>query len=134
MMTVLRLGIVLVLMLALGSAGTAGQPSSVAGGPSKHPLAQEHPIVVDATAIIPSKVWSIPGATEPLQSLTGSMTNEVKTVYLRPGRHTFTTTSFSFEFTVDLEGKLDYHPNHDQCLAGRGTSTLLVKCRFTMPQ
>lgn len=133
MLIVKRLGVMVLLTLVLGSTAVAGQTAPQAGA-SKHPLAKEHPITVDATAIIPPKVWSIPGATEPLQSLTALMTNEVKTVYLRPGRHTFTTTSFSFEFTVDLEGKLDYHPNHDQCLGGRGTATLSVKCRFTMPQ
>jgi hypothetical protein len=100
----------------------------------KHPLAQEHPITIDATALTPPKVWSVPGATEPLQSLTGNMTNEVKTLKLRPGRYTFTTTSLSFEFTVDLEGKLDYSKSHESCLQGRGTRKLTVSCRFIMPQ
>ena len=100
----------------------------------KHPLAQTHPITIDATALKPPKAWSIPGVTEPLQSLTGPLTNQITTVNLRPGRYMFTTTSQSFEFTVDLEGKLDYAKMHDQCVSGRGTSQLNVNCRFLMPQ
>ena len=112
----------------------SAEPIPSGSNHAKHPLAQEHPITIDATAITPAKVWSVPGATEPLQSLTGSMTNEVKTLNLRPGRYMFTTTSFSFEFTVDLEGKLDYSKTHENCLQGRGTTKLIVNCRFTMPQ
>ena len=100
----------------------------------KHPLAQEHAITIDATALKPPKVWSVPGVTEPLQSLTALKTNQVKTLQLRPGRYMFTTTTISFEFTVDLDGKLEYAKMHDQCVSGRGTSQLTVNCRFTMPQ
>jgi anti-sigma factor ChrR (cupin superfamily) len=101
---------------------------------TKHPLAQEHPITIDATALQPPKVWSVPGVTEPLQSLTAYKTNQVKTLKLRPGRYMFTTTTISFEFTVDLEGKLEFAKMHDQCVSGRGSSHLTVSCRFTMPQ
>ena len=101
---------------------------------AKHPLAQEHSITIDATALQPPKVWSVPGVTEPLQSLTAYKTNQVKTLELRPGRYMFTTTTISFEFTVDLEGKLDFAKMHDQCVSGRGSSHLTVSCRFTMPQ
>jgi hypothetical protein len=103
-------------------------------GEQKHPLAQQHPIKIDPTAITPAKVWSVPGVTEPLQSLTAYMTNEVRTLQLRPGRYMFTTTSFSFEFMVDLDGKLEYAKMHDQCVTGRGTNMLTVNCRHTMPQ
>jgi hypothetical protein len=117
--------------LAVGAAFAASEQS--APRPT-HPLAQEHSITVDATAITPAKAWSIPGITEPLQSLTPSLTNEVKTLRLRPGRYVFMTTSFSFDFTVNLDGKLDYAKMHDQCVTGRGTDKLTVNCRFTMPQ
>jgi hypothetical protein len=100
----------------------------------KHPLAQTHPVTIDATSITPAKVWSVPGVTEPLQSLTANMTNDVKTLNLRPGRYMFTTTSFSFEFLVNLDGKLEYPKIHDQCLSGRGTDKLTLTCRFMMPQ
>ena len=97
----------------------------------KLPLAQEHPIVVDATAIVPPRVWSVPGITEPLQSVRDRMiTNKVATIKLKPGRYMFMTTAFSFEFLVNLDGKLDYR-NLDKCVEGRGTATLVVKCRIS---
>lgn len=102
--------------------------------PPKHPLAQEHPIVVNATEVHPSMPWSIPGVTESIQSVRGRMgTDKVTTLKLRPGRYTFMTTIFSFEFTVNLDGKLDYMKTIDQCVGGRGTATLLVKCRKMQP-
>jgi hypothetical protein len=101
---------------------------------TKHPMAREHPITLDAKVLTPPKPWSIPGVTEPLQSLTAPMTNQVTTVNLRPGRYMFTTTIIAFSFTVDLDGKLDYSKMHDQCVTGRGTSQLTVTCRYMMPQ
>src|SRR2546427_2899091 len=98
----------------------------------KLPLAQEHPIVIDATAIVPPRAWSVPGITEPLQSVRDRMmTNKVATIKLRPGRYMFMTTVFSFEFIVNLDGKLDYHKSQDKCVEGRGTATLVVKCRIS---
>ncbi len=127
MRTVVILGVLLLAM-------NPGLPAKADAPVIKHPLAQTHPIIIDATALKPSKAWSIPGVTEPLQSLTGPTTTQITTVNLRPGRYMFTTTSLSFEFTVDLEGKLGYAKLHDQCVSGRGTSQLTVNCRFTMPQ
>ena len=102
--------------------------------PPTHPLAQEHPIVFDATGITPSMPWSIPGVTEPVQSVRDRMvTDKVSTLKLRPGRYIFMTTIFSFEFTVNLDGKLDYMKSLGRCVEGRGTSTLLVTCRKMQP-
>ena len=100
----------------------------------KHPLAQTHPITIDATALTPPKVWSVPGVTEPLQSLTANLSNEVKTLELRPGRYMFTTTSIALTFTVSLDGKLDFDKMHDQCVSGRDTNKLTINCRYIMPQ
>lgn len=95
----------------------------------KHPMAQEHSIVIDATAIVPPRVWSVPGVTEPVQSVRDQMvTDKVATLKLRPGRYVFTTITFSFEFLVNLDGKLDYPKAVEHCIGGRGTATLLVKC------
>jgi len=95
------------------------------------PLAQEHPIVIDATAIVPPRAWSVPGVTEPLQSVRDRMmTDKVATLKLKPGRYMFMTTVFSFEFMVNLDGKLDYHKNLGKCIGGRGTTSLVVKCIF----
>jgi hypothetical protein len=95
------------------------------------PLAQEHPIVIDATAIVPPRAWSVPGVTEPIQSVRDRMmTDKVATLKLRPGRYMFMTTVFSFEFMVNLDGKLDYQKNLGKCIDGRGTTALVVKCIF----
>jgi len=123
------IGVALLLSANFGFSVNADAPAI-----TKHPLAQEHPITIDATVLKPPKVWSIPGVTEPLQSLTALTSNHVETLNLRPGRYMFTTTSISFSFTVDLEGKLDYAKMHDQCVSGRGTSHLTLVCRFLMPQ
>ena len=58
------------------------------------------------------------------------LTGKVKTLKTRPGRYMFMTTNFSFRFMVDLDGKLDYDKAHDECVEGRGTMKLVVKCRF----
>jgi hypothetical protein len=100
--------------------------------PPKLPLAQEHPIMINATAIVPSRAWSVPGVTEPLQSIRDRMmTDRVATLKLRPGRYMFMTMAFSFEFLVNLDGKLDYVKHLDKCVEGRGTATLVIKCRIS---
>lgn len=118
-------------MIAVGLAFAA---PAAAQAPPKHPLAQEHPIVVDARGILPPIAWSVPGVTEPVQSVRDRMmTDKVTTLNLRPGKYIFMTTIFSFEFTVSLDGKLDYMKTIDGCVGGRGTTTLLVKCRKMQP-
>ena len=116
--------------------GGLAEPSSAGGDqrvPSQNPLAKEFPIEVDSTAIIPPIVWGIPGVTEPIQSLHPLVTDQKTTLGLRPGRYTYITTTFSFEFTVSLDGKVDYRKSLDQCVSGRGTALLTVKCRRTQP-
>jgi len=98
-----------------------------------HPLAREHPIEIDATAIHPVVEWHIPGATEPIQSVRPPMTDKKVTLHLRPGRYTFGTYTFTFEFMVNPDGKLDYLRSLDQCVSGRGTAALIVMCRRTQP-
>ncbi|MEK6695358.1 MAG: hypothetical protein AABY67_08385 [Nitrospirota bacterium] len=116
------------------SAGLAFAAPAADPAPPKHPLAQEHPIVFDSTAITPPMPWSIPGLTEPIQSVRDRMmTDKVTALKLRAGRYTFMTTVFSFEFTVNLDGKLDYMKTIDGCVGGRGTGTLMVKCRKMQP-
>lgn len=108
-----------------------GTPAVAEQKQPKLPMAQEHPIVISATAIMPPRVWSVPGVTEPLQSVRDRMmSDKVATLKLRPGRYMFMTTAFSFEFLVNLDGKLDYMKHLDKCIEGRGTATLVVKCIF----
>src|SRR3989475_3744821 len=120
-------------IVAVTVAGSMGgvEPAAAEKNQPKLPVAQEHRIVIDATAIVPPRVWSVPGITEPLQSVRDRMmTNKIATLKLRPGRYIFMTTAFSFEFIVNLDGKLDYHKSLDKCVEGRGATTLVVKCSF----
>jgi|GEM_PF-2092305 len=95
----------------------------------KHPLAQEHPIEFDARALIPPIYWTVPGITEPLQSVRDRlMTDKVTTLKLRPGHYMYMTTTFAFEFTVNLDGVVDYSKLVDRCVGGRGTAKVVVKC------
>jgi hypothetical protein len=109
--------------LAFAAPVQADQP------PPKHPMAQEHPIEFDARALIPPVYWSVPGVTEPLQSVRGRlMTDKATTLRLKPGRYMYMTTTFAFEFTVNLDGIVDYSKIVEHCLGGRGTTTVIVKC------
>lgn len=115
----------MVMAAGLAFAAPAAEPA-----PPKHPLAQEHPIVIDARGILPPIAWSVPGVTEPLQSVRDRMmTDKAATLQLRPGRYNFMTTIFSFEFTVSLDGMVDYSKMVQHCVDGRGTAKVIVKCR-----
>jgi hypothetical protein len=121
---------IVAVMIATGATLVVGVTLAEQNQP-RLPLAQEHPIVIDATAIVPPRAWSVPGVTEPIQSVRDRMmTDKVVTLKLRPGRYMFMTTVFSFEFIVNLDGKLDYHKNLGKCVDGRGTTSLVVKCMF----
>ncbi len=120
------IGLVMIAVSVGGAAPTLAEQTE-----PKLPLAQQYPIAINATGIVPPRVWSVPGVTEPLQSVRDRMmTDKVATLKLRPGRYMFMTTAFSFEFLVNLDGKLDYMKHLDKCVEGRGTATLVVKCIF----
>ena len=120
---------IVTVMIAVSVWGAA--PTLAEQTDPKLPLAQQYPIVINATGIVPPRVWSVPGVTEPLQSVRDRMmTDKVTTLKLRPGRYMFMTTAFSFEFLVNLDGKLDYMKHLDKCVEGRGAATLMIKCIF----
>ncbi len=120
------IGMVMIAVSVGGAAPTLAEQTE-----PKLPLAQRYPIAINATGIVPPRVWSVPGVTEPLQSVRDRMmTDKVTTLKLRPGRYMFMTTAFSFEFIVNLDGKLDYRKSLDKCVEGRGATTLVVKCVF----
>ena len=124
--------IMMIVVPLLAGAGWAG-PALADQAESTNPLAKAHPIEIDARGIVPPTVWGVPGITESIQSLSAPMTDKVVTLKLRPGRYSYMTTVFSFEFAVSLDGKVEYARSLDQCVGGRGTATLLVKCRRTQP-
>lgn len=99
---------------------------------------KEHKITVDATALTPPTWWQVPGKTPMIMTLDPDSTEALRTtapyeLKLKPGSYRFGTFTFDFPFVVTLEGMLDFSPSLDQCVSGRGTQTLTVKCSRTQP-
>ena len=99
---------------------------------------KEHSITFDATALVPPTRWQVPGITPMILTLDPESTDayrstERKTLMLKPGSYKFGTYTFDFPFNVTLEGKLDFAASLDQCVVGRETQTLTVKCSRTHP-
>ncbi len=99
---------------------------------------KEYSITVDATALAPPTWWQVPGKTPMIMTLDPDSTEAPRTtapyeLKLKPGSYRFGTFTFDFPFVVTLEGVLDFSPSLDQCVSGRGTQTLTVKCSRTQP-
>lgn len=110
--------------------------ASEGGPPAAH--TKEYPITIDATALVPPTRWQLPGVTPMIlnfdpESTDAYKSTERRTVPLKPGQYKFGTYTFDFPFAVTLEGKLDFASSLDQCVAGRQTQTLTVKCSRTHP-
>lgn len=109
---------------------------SFAGEPPAH--LKEHPITIDATKLVPTSWWQIPGITPSIwnsdpESLDAPKTSELREMQLRPGKYKFISFTFDFPFTVNLNGTLDFSASLDQCVSGRGTQTLVVSCKRMYP-
>jgi hypothetical protein len=116
--------------------GLAFPVKSDAGPPAAYTT--EHPITVDPTVLDPPSWWYVPGVTPSIynsdpESLDAFKTTDKRTLSLKPGRYKFISFTFDFPFSVNLEGKLDFASSLDQCVEGRGTQTLIVRCKRTYP-
>jgi len=124
------LGVVGVLLSAVVVASaTAGPPAA---------YLQEHVITIDATVLEPPTWWQVPGVTPSIyasdpESLDAYKTTEARALKLKPGKYKFLSFTFDFPFGVNLEGKVEYPTSLDQCVGGRGTQTLTVRCSRTYP-
>ncbi|MDP1770121.1 MAG: hypothetical protein Q8L74_15145 [Nitrospirota bacterium] len=119
----------LLVIAAMASPALAGPPAA---------YTQEHAIIIDATTITPQTWWYVPGVTPPIQasdpeSMDAFRTTEPRTLKLKPGKYKFISFTFDFPFTVNLEGKLEVAQSLDQCVEGRGTQTLIIRCSRTYP-
>jgi hypothetical protein len=99
---------------------------------------KEHAIMIDPTVLDPPSWWYVPGVTPSIynsdpDSLDAFKTTDKRTLALKPGKYKFISFTFDFPFSVNLEGKLDFAPSLDQCVEGRGTQTLIVRCKRTYP-
>lgn len=118
----------------LGSAtviqcASAGQPAA---------YTKEHVITIDATTITPQSWWHVPGITPSIyasdpESMDAHKTTESRALKLKPGKYKFGSFTFDFPFTVNVEGTLEFAQSLDQCVEGRGTQTLTIRCSQTYP-
>ena len=103
-----------------------------------NPLLREFPITVNPSALKPTTWWHVPGITpliwtkDPI-NMDAYKTTEVKQLNLKPGEYRFGTFTFDFLFKVNLSGTLEYSPTLDQCVDGRGTQVLTIRCSHTQP-
>ena len=121
-------------MLALLAVLPAG--SAPAAPPPAH--MKEYAIMIDATTLHPPTRWQVPGITPMIMTMDPDSTEayattERRELRLKPGAYKFGTFTFDFPFTITLEGKLDFAPSLDQCVAGRGTQMLTVTCSRMYP-
>jgi len=99
---------------------------------------QKHAITIDATAIVSQSWWHVPGVTPSIwtsdpETSDAYRTTESRALQLKPGRYKFVSFTFDFPFDVTPAGTVDYAPALNQCVGGRGTSTLIVRCKRTYP-
>lgn len=104
----------------------------------QRPQAKEYSIMIDATALNPPTWWYVPGVTPIIWSMEPDNTEALRTtspheLKLKAGNYRFGTFTFDFPFTVTLDGTLDFAPSLDQCVTGRGTNALAIRCSRTQP-
>ena len=103
-----------------------------------NPLTREFTIRVDPTALTPQTWWHVPGVTPLIWTMDPASseayrTTEAREVKLKPGEYRFGTFTFDFAFRVTLAGTLEYSQTLDQCVDGRGTQHLAIRCSHTQP-
>lgn len=99
---------------------------------------KEYAITIDATGLNPPSWWYVPGVTPIIWSMDPDNTEAFRTttaqeLKLKPGNYRFGTFTFDFPFAVTLDGVLDFAPSLDQCVSGRGTHKLVIRCSRTQP-
>jgi len=103
-----------------------------------NPLLREFPITINPSALNPPTWWHVPGITpliwtkDPI-NMDAHKTTEVKSLNLKPGEYRFGTFTFDFLFKITLSGTLEFSPTLDQCVDGRGTQVLTIRCSHTQP-
>ncbi len=126
------------LMAAVCLAGGALPVGALEARESVNPLTREYAITVDPTAIDPPTWWHVPGVTpliwtnDPI-TYESYKTTDARAITLKPGEYRFGTFTFDFAFLVTLDGTLDFARSLAQCVEGRGTQTLVIRCSHTQP-
>jgi len=122
--------------LFVGLLAVAWVAPGLAGPPPAH--LREHTITIDATKLVPASWWQVPGITPSIynsdpDSLDAPKTSEQRELQLKPGKYKFLSFTFDFPFVVNLDGTLEFATSLDQCIEGRGTQTLVVRCKRMYP-
>ena len=99
---------------------------------------QKYAITIDATAIVSQSWWHVPGVTpsiwtSDIETSDAYRTTEPRVLQLKTGRYKFISFTFDFPFDVTPAGMVEYAPALNQCVGGRGTATLIVRCKRTYP-
>lgn len=99
---------------------------------------KEHAITIDATSIVSQSWWQVPGVTpsiwtSDIETSDAYRTSEPRVLQLKPGHYKFISFTFDFPFEVTPEGMVAYASSLNQCVEGRGTATLIVRCKRTYP-
>jgi len=103
-----------------------------------NPLLREYSILVDPTLLEPPTWWHVPGVTpliwtkDPM-TYEAFRTTEAREVKLKPGEYRFGTFTFDFAFRVTLAGQLEFDSSLEQCVNGKGTNKLVIRCSHTQP-
>ena len=105
---------------------------------SRETPATLYPITIDATSIVSQSWWQVPGVTpsiwtSDIETSDAYRTTDPRVLQLQPGQYKFISFTFDFPFEVTPEGKVAYGPSLDQCVEGRGTASLIVRCKRTYP-
>lgn len=127
-----------VFMLVMIMTCVAGHAERLTAAGPPPAYTKEHVITIDPTPLVPQSWWQVPGITPPLwvldpETSDAYRTTETRALKLKPGQYKFISFTFDFPFTVSLDGKLEFSKSLDQCVEGRGTQTLVVRCKRTYP-
>ena len=111
---------------------------SIAIADSREPSAKIYPIIIDATSLVSQSWWHVPGVTPSIwtsdpETSDAYRTSDLHVLQLRPGRYKFISFTFDFPFEVTPEGTVEYALSLNQCVEGRRTPTLIVRCKRTYP-
>lgn len=125
-------------MLASGCVALSAVIGFVAVTESRETPAMPYPITIDATSIVSQSWWTVPGITPSIwtsdpETSDAYRTSEPRVLQLPPGRYKFISFTFDFPFEVTQEGTVEFSSSLDQCVGGRGTQTLVVRCKRTYP-
>ena len=123
-------------VIVLGLAAWSWTSEGQAGPPPAH--LKEHTITIDATKLVPQSWWQVPGVTPTIWTLDPETSDAYKTserreLLLKPGKYKFISFTFDFPFMVNLDGTIEFAKSLDQCIEGRGTQTLIVRCKRMYP-